>query len=74
IRCIALILTELGFTVETEGARLKARFQKYPKDATQERLVQMGRLLIMTRQLDMLMVNEEAVQYFAKNFLEGRYH
>ena len=74
IRCIGIILSTLGFTVEAEGTRLKARFQKYAKEATQERLVQMGRLLIMTRQLDMLMVNEESVQHFANNFLEGRYH
>ena len=74
IRCIAIILNELGFTVETEGTRLKARFQKYAKEAIQERLIQMGRLLIMTRQLDMLMVDEASVQRFAANFLEGRYH
>ena len=74
IRCIAIILNELGFTVEAEGTRLKARFQKYAREATQERLVEMGRLLIMTRQLDMLMVDEASVQRFAANFLEGRYH
>ncbi len=74
IRCIAIILKELGFYVEAEGTRLKARYPKYSREATQKRLVQMGRLLIMTRQLDMLMVNEESVQIFASNFLEGRYH
>ncbi|MBR4742441.1 MAG: pyruvate, phosphate dikinase, partial [Desulfovibrio sp.] len=74
IRCIAIILKEIGFSVETEGTSLCARFRKYPSEKTQEKLVQMGRLLIMTRQLDMLMVNEESVQIFANNFLEGRYH
>lgn len=74
IRCIGIILTELGFTVETAGTRLRARFQKYPKKTTEDRLQQMGRLLIMTRQLDMLMVNEESVQQFATNFLKGNYH
>ena len=74
IRCIGIILTELGFTVETAGTRLRARFQKYPRSTTENRLVQMGRLLIMTRQLDMLMVSEQSVQQFAANFLEGKYH
>ncbi|MBO4335462.1 MAG: pyruvate, phosphate dikinase [Desulfovibrio sp.] len=74
IRCIGIILTELGFTVETAGTRLRARFQKYPRETTENRLIQMGRLLIMTRQLDMLMVSEQSVQHFASNFLEGKYH
>ncbi|MCR4666916.1 MAG: pyruvate, phosphate dikinase [Desulfovibrio sp.] len=74
IRCIAIILRELGFSVDTEGTRLRGRFQKYPKETTSDRLVSMGRLLIMTRQLDMLMVDEASVQRFAANFLEGKYH
>lgn len=74
VRCIGLILQSLGFTVEITGDRLRARYQKYPKSEMRTRLDQLGRLLIMTRQMDMLMVDEAAVQTFATKFLHGEYH
>ena len=74
VRCIGLILKELGFRVSIIADRIQARYQKYPKDQIASRLDQLGRLLIMTRQMDMLMTSEEAVQTFADNFLNGRYH
>ena len=74
VRCIGLILKELGFTVELTGDRIRARYQKYPKSELCTRLDQLGRLLIMTRQMDMLMVNEAAVAACADKFLKGEYH
>lgn len=73
-RCIGLILAELGFSINVLHDRVRARFQKYPKLELCSRLDQLGRLLIMTRQMDMLMVSEAAVQAFAVNFLNGDYH
>ncbi len=74
VRCIGLILKELGFTVELTGDRIRARYQKYPKPELCARLDQLGRLLIMTRQMDMLMVDEAAVAACAEKFLKGEYH
>ena len=74
VRCIGLILKELGFTVEITGDRLRARYQKYPRHELCARLDQLGRLLIMTRQMDMLMVDDEAVQAYATKFINGEYH
>lgn len=74
VRCIGIILRALGFTVEITGDRLRARYQKYPRPELCARLDQLGRLLIMTRQMDMLMVDDNAVQTFAANFLNGEYH
>lgn len=74
VRCIGLILKELGFTVELTGDRIRARYQKYPRSELCARLDQLGRLLIMTRQMDMLMVNEAAVAACADKFLKGEYH
>lgn len=74
VRSIGLILQRLGFTVEVVMDRVQARFQKYPRADVEERLDQLGRLLIMTRQMDMLMVNEDSVQLFAEKFLRGDYH
>lgn len=74
VQCIGLILKELGFTVEITGDRLRARYQKYPRHELCARLDQLGRLLIMTRQMDMLMVDDAAVQSYATKFLNGEYH
>lgn len=74
VRCIGLILKELGFTVELTGDRIRARYQKYPRPELCSRLDQLGRLLIMTRQMDMLMVDEAAVSAYAEKFLKGEYH
>lgn len=74
VRCIALILTRLGFTAEVRGDMVQAKFQKYPAEETRSRLDQLGRLLIVTRQMDMLMVNEEAVNRMADNFMNENYH
>lgn len=73
IRAISLVLRELGFTVTVQGDALKSRFAKYPKEDIAERLDQLGRLLQVTRQLDMLMVNEQAVTQFRDDFMSGIY-
>jgi pyruvate, water dikinase len=52
----------------------QARYQKYAKEETRERLDQLGRLLIVTRQMDMLMTSEAAVMAMADNFMAGSYH
>ncbi len=74
VRCIALILERLGFTTEVRGDMTQARFQKYPMDETATRLDQLGRLLVVTRQMDMLMTSDAAVTLMAENFMAGRYH
>ena len=74
VRCIGIILKELGFRVSVIADRVQARYQKYPRADIMQRLDQLGRLLIMTRQMDMLMTSEEAVTKFASNFLNGDYH
>jgi pyruvate,water dikinase len=70
-RAIALILERLGFTVGVSADRVEGRFQKYPAELIEERLVQLGRLLQYTRQTDMLMTSEEAVAAMAESFLRG---
>ena len=74
VRCIGLILKELGFRVTIMADRIQARYQKYPKSDMEPRLDQLGRLLIMTRQMYMLMTSEQAVSGYAQNFLNGEYH
>ncbi|MBI5844046.1 MAG: hypothetical protein HZB23_05165 [Deltaproteobacteria bacterium] len=72
-RAIALILERSGFTVDVTGDRVDARFQKYEAEEIEEHLVMAGRLLQVTRQMDMLMESEAAVTAFAESFLSGAY-
>lgn len=73
IRAIALVLEELGFSLVMQGDAVKSRFQKYPKEIIAERLDQIGRLLQVTRQMDMLMTSEAAVLQFKQDFMNGIY-
>ncbi|MEW6186504.1 MAG: hypothetical protein AB1585_12285, partial [Thermodesulfobacteriota bacterium] len=73
VRTIGLILKELDFVVEVKGDRVDARFQKYECPLIEERLDQLGRLLLFTRQMDMLMHSETSVEALAGNFLQGNY-
>lgn len=74
VRCIAEILGRIGFTTEVRGDMTQAKFQKYSQEETTHCLDQLGRLLIVTRQMDMLMTNEAAVMKMADNFMAGEYH
>lgn len=73
VRLIAEILRELHFTVDVVVDRTTARFQKYERTLTEERLDLLGRLLQYTRQMDMIMNNEQSVLELARRFLSGNY-
>ncbi|NLI32373.1 MAG: hypothetical protein GX422_06260, partial [Deltaproteobacteria bacterium] len=55
------------------GDRVDARFQKYECPVIEEKLDLLGRLLMFTRQMDMLMTSESSVEHIAKAFMEGNY-
>jgi pyruvate,water dikinase len=73
VRAIAIVLMGLGFSVEVKGDRVDARLQKYESPIIQEKLDLIGRLLIFTRQMDMLMTSEASVEGVAQHFLAGNY-
>jgi pyruvate,water dikinase len=73
VRAIAIVLMGLDFSVEVKGDRVDARLQKYDSPVIQEKLDLIGRLLIFTRQMDMLMTSEAGVEAMAQNFLQGNY-
>ncbi|MEJ5376422.1 MAG: PEP/pyruvate-binding domain-containing protein [bacterium] len=72
-RAIARVMEELGFSVQVCGDRVTARLQKMDRAALEEKLDLLGRLLIFTRQMDMLMHSEAAVEAVSRAFLEGDY-
>jgi pyruvate, water dikinase len=73
VRSIEKILGALGFLVESQGDRVTARFAKEQPSVIEEKLDYIGRLLLFTRQMDMLMTTEAAVNHLAESFLKGDY-
>jgi pyruvate,water dikinase len=72
-RLIKRILEELGFIVEVIADRVTGRLVKQEENLLAEKLDHLGRLLIFTRQMDMLMATEDSVNHLAECFLRGDY-
>lgn len=74
-RCalIGAILKRLDFQVDQRRDLVNARIRKYPREAILDRLVQVGRLIVATRQLDMRMGQGTPIEWFADAFFEGNY-
>jgi pyruvate,water dikinase len=72
-RAIALILESIGMRVEVKADRVDAKAQKLEASILMENLDIIGRLFQFTRQLDMLMIDENMVGVAAKSFREGKY-
>ncbi len=73
VRVIERVLAALDFLVDTTGDRVVARLAKQETAVLLEKLDQLGRLLIYTRQMDMLMHSEALVEQMAVCFLAGNY-
>jgi pyruvate,water dikinase len=73
VRSIEKILGALGFLVESQGDRVRARFAKEQPEVIEDKLDYIGRLLLFTRQMDMLMTTEASVNQLAECFLKGDY-
>ncbi len=72
-RMIEKSLAALGFLVETNGDRVSARIAKQDEAFIEEKLDLLGRLLIFTRQMDMMMTTEGHVEQLTECFLSGNY-
>lgn len=73
VRAIAKVLEHYDFAVAVKGDQVNARFLKYPCPIIAEKLEMIGRLLLFTRQMDMLMNSEYSVDFVVQNFLAGNY-
>jgi pyruvate,water dikinase len=71
---ICRILGDLGFRVERTGDAVSAFLKKYEQAPTMEMLATLGRLVLYTRQMDMLMHDMRMVDWLAKAFLDGNYN
>jgi len=67
------VLRECRFGVTLEGDLIVAWFRNYPSEDTAKALETLGRLLVCSRQLDMLMHIDSDVKMFSDHFLAGKF-
>ncbi|MDL1970033.1 MAG: pyruvate, water dikinase [Candidatus Desulfofervidaceae bacterium] len=72
-RLLAEILERYDFRVEIKGDLVVGRIREISKGDTEERLQMIGRLIGFTRQLDVMMRSNKAVEHYVKMFLENNY-
>lgn len=68
-RLLAEILQEFGFRVELRSDALLARLKKQPRDYLLKRLQVLGYLSLHTRQIDMVMDQQDSVARYKSRFL-----
>jgi pyruvate,water dikinase len=71
VRFLARILEDLGFRVEPKEDSITARIDGYDADILDEKLEVLGRLMMVSKQLDMVMLSEDAVEQYYREFSEG---
>jgi pyruvate,water dikinase len=68
------ILDDLGFNAERTGDAVNAFLKKRAAEEIARVLEEMGRLVLFTRQLDMLMDGPHMVEWLAQAFSRGDYN
>ena len=68
---LAAVLRFNGFAVKHVGDRVEAVLAKRGADEIEDSLVMLGRLMVASRHLDMLMESRAAAEMFAQAFLSG---
>jgi pyruvate,water dikinase len=72
VRFLAKVLQRLEFRVELKGDSLAARISGFDAAILEKKLELLGRLMMVSKQLDMSMLSEEAVEhYYQEFFAEG---
>jgi pyruvate,water dikinase len=74
-RCelIGDILRRLDFQIERNGDLVNARLRKFPRVEVIQRLDQLGRLIVATRQLDMRLGPGTPLTWYVDAFFDGNY-
>ncbi len=72
-RFIATVLERSGFSVRVQKDLVSAGFLRQPNPQTEEKLDLLGRLMGCSRQRDMVMDDEDIVDWHIEAFLRGNY-
>ncbi|HZE21797.1 MAG TPA: hypothetical protein VE082_07070, partial [Desulfobaccales bacterium] len=71
VRFLSRVLKDLGFRVELQEDSIIAKIDGYEAEALEEKLEVLGRLMMVSKQLDMVMLSEETVDQYYREFSEG---
>jgi pyruvate, water dikinase len=71
VRFLTRVLQDLDFRVEPKEDSITARVDGYDADALEEKLEILGRLMMVSKQLDMVMLSEDAVDHYYRDFSAG---
>jgi pyruvate,water dikinase len=66
-------LHQWGYSVDVRQDLVNAWLRKYPREAMEERLDVLGRLMACSRQLDMFMASEATMRWYVEQFMSGNY-
>jgi pyruvate,water dikinase len=70
---LAMVLRENGFNVKQTGDRVEGMLAKRSSEKIEESLVMLGRLMVASRHLDMVLESKAAADSLAVAFLSGDY-
>ena len=73
IELISIILKEYGFNTKSKGDLIIGRIANMVRADMEKILDSIGRLIAYTRQLDAVLHDDNKVETYARNFLEGIY-
>ncbi len=71
VRFLTRVLEDLDFRVEPKEDSITARVAGYDPEALEDKLEVLGRLMMVSKQLDMVMLSEDAVDQYYRDFSEG---
>ena len=64
----------MDFSVERTGDQVSAFIKKYPAERIQDLLEELGRLILFTRQMDMLMSGRPMIDWLAQAYAAKNYN
>jgi pyruvate,water dikinase len=70
---LAEILRRMGFKVEQKSDLVRGQMKKYSMDQISKTLDMLGRLLGAVRLLDMVLADDQQVQWYVEEFFKGNY-
>ena len=70
---LAEILRRMGFKVEQKSDLVRGQMKKYTMDQIAGTLDVLGRLLGAVRLLDMVLADDQQVQWYVEAFFKGNY-
>ena len=74
VRFLAKVLEHVDFRVDLKEDSLAARVEGYDLPILEEKLDILGRLMMVSKQLDMVMFSDAMVDYYYREFINEGYN